>query len=107
MSNHSSDSDPAPDPILRKMLEKIGEPLGKTGQHPRGRLTPTDEGGIRMAVGSRDGVVVLDFGTPVAWVGLPPSEARQLAASLMKHADAIDGGDPAIFETAARARDVR
>lgn len=35
-------------------------------------------------------MVILDFGTPVAWVGMPPGAARELAASLIKHAAMID-----------------
>lgn len=90
MSNHSSDPTDPPDPRLRAYFDKISQPLGPTKDHPRGMLTPTDEGGIRFAVGSKNGVVVVDFGSPVAWVGMPPAEARQLAASLVKHADHLE-----------------
>lgn len=92
MSNHSSDSDPAMVDYLNEQLRKALEPHrpGATGDFPRGRLTPQDEGGIRFAVGSKDGVVVVDFGKPVAWLGMPPSDARALAESLLKHADAVE-----------------
>lgn len=108
MSHHSPEADKQLTDALSEKLDRLlSERLGKTGEHPRGRLTPTDEGGIRIAVGSKNSAVVIDFGTPVAWIGFSPKEARDLAASLIKHADSIDGGDPEIFETAARARDVR
>jgi hypothetical protein len=90
MSNHSSDPTDPPDPAMRELFDKMKQALGPTGEHPRGMLTPTDEGGIRFAVGSKNGVVVIDFGKPVAWVGMPPAEARQLAESLVKHADHIE-----------------
>lgn len=79
------------DNAFHRMLERAGEPLGKTGEHPRGRLTPTDEGAIKIAVGSKNGAVVIDFGTPVAWIGFSPAEARQIAESLVKHADHVEG----------------
>ena len=92
MSNHSPDHDPEMTDRLNEMLKKVAEPrLGPTGNFPRGRLTPCDEGEIRIAVGSKDGTVVIDFGKPTAWVGFPPADARALAASLVKHADAIEG----------------
>jgi hypothetical protein len=66
--------------------------LGATGRLPDGLLTAEDEGELRLAVGQRDGNVVLDFGKPVAWLGFPASDARQLAATLASHANALDGG---------------
>lgn len=92
MSHHSPEADKQLTDALNEKLEKLLENrLGKTGEHPRGRLTPTDEGGIRIAVGSKNGAVVIDFGTPVAWIGFSPQEARQIAESLVKHADHLNG----------------
>ena len=62
---------------------------GATGDFPRGKLNADDEGGLRMAVGVRDKTVVLDFGSPVVWIGLPKAEALALAATLIKHAESI------------------
>lgn len=90
MSHHSREVDEEIGAQLRKALETAGTPLGGTGDHPRGRLTPTDEGGIRIAVGSKNGAVVIDFGTPVAWIGFTPAQARQLAADITKHANHVD-----------------
>ena len=63
--------------------------LGATGAHPEGKICPNDEGEIRLAVGCdlAHGVVVLDFGQPVAWIGFPPKKARELAAMLNTRAD--------------------
>lgn len=60
--------------------------LGATGEHPAGRLGPNDEGEIRLAVTVVGPIVQVRFGKPVAWVGLPPAEARALGALLIKHA---------------------
>lgn len=60
--------------------------LGATQRLPEGQLTPEDKGELRLAVGRRDGNVVIDFGKPVAWLGLPPATALQLADSITSHA---------------------
>lgn len=64
--------------------------LGATGKYPLGALSDEDEGELRMAIGRDpiDGVIRLDFGKPVAWVGLPPPEAIEMAKLLLKHAGA-------------------
>ena len=61
--------------------------LGETGAFPLGALTPDDEGEIRFAVTAQAGKVVLAFGKAVAWVGMPPRAARQLADALNDWAD--------------------
>jgi hypothetical protein len=65
--------------------------LGATGNYPRGQLKQDDEGEIRLAVTTRDKTVIIDFGKPVAWIGLPAESAREFAAAIMRHADDIDG----------------
>lgn len=63
-----------------------GTPLGETGDFPQGSMTPDDEGAIRMAVSAQHGKVVIAFGKPIAWLGMSPREARQLADALNKWA---------------------
>lgn len=61
--------------------------VGPTGGYPQGKLTKSDEGELlAFAVGHRDGKVVLDFGSPVAWIGMDPAQALALASSLAAHA---------------------
>ena len=60
--------------------------LGATGAFPEGKLNPTDEGELRMAVSSANGLVRIDFGKPTAWVAFPANQAKELAALLMRHA---------------------
>jgi hypothetical protein len=70
----------------REQLEK----LGPTGRFPEGKLTPNDEGEIAFAVGALKGKVVVNFGSPVASLGMSPDQARKLAGSLLEKANAIE-----------------
>jgi len=60
--------------------------LGPTGDFPQGKLNPTDEGGLQVMIGNKDGAVIITFGTPVAWFGMPNSEAIDFAKKIMKQA---------------------
>ena len=71
--------------MLRELSE-AGHKLGETGKYPSGKLTPKDEGEICFAVGSAEGKVVIDWGKPVAWVGMDRNQAIDLANLLKKHA---------------------
>ena len=66
------------------------EKLGATGRFPQGKANKRDEGEIQFAVGIKDGVVVMDFGKPVAWIGFDPEAARNVATLLKKHADSLE-----------------
>ena len=61
---------------------------GATGNHPQGRLDKDDQGGLRMGIAAdvRNGIVRVDFGKPVAWLGLDKATALGLADNLRKHA---------------------
>ena len=61
--------------------------LGPTGRFPDGKATPKDEGEIKLSIGrTSDGNVILDFGIKVAWVGMMPQQARELAEQLLQSA---------------------
>jgi hypothetical protein len=62
--------------------------IGPTGGFPQGKLNDDDEGELRMGVAydKLDGIVRVEFGKPVAWLGLPPPQAIQLAQLLLRHA---------------------
>jgi hypothetical protein len=63
--------------------------LGPTGDFPRGKLGPTDEGGLQIGVAHDSrGNVIVNFGAHVDWIGFPPEQAIQFAKSIMKHAGA-------------------
>lgn len=78
---HHAKNEPQPE------IEQIAKDndLGATGKFPDGKLTDNDEGQIKMAVGTHKGQVILNFGTPVSWIGFTPREARQLAELLRQH----------------------
>jgi hypothetical protein len=65
-------------------------PLGATGTFPQPQLSDDDQGALKMGIAfdRLNGVVRLEFGKPVAWLGLPPPEAIALGKLLMKHGGA-------------------
>ncbi len=66
--------------------------LGRTGKFPDGKINEDDEGEIRIQIG-RDkdkNLVVIKFGTPVAWLALKPNQAIAVATMLIKHAKALE-----------------
>ena len=60
--------------------------MGATGRFPRGKINAGDEGELRMAVGVTNKTVVVDFGKPVAWLGLDADTAEALGRLLMERA---------------------
>lgn len=66
--------------------------LGATGTFSEGKLDASDEGDLRLAVGADapNGLVRVEFGKVVAWLALPPDDARRLAQSLISAAEAIE-----------------
>lgn len=65
---------------------KRREKLGATGDYPHGKLNPTDEGGLTIAIGNEGDTVVIRFGKKIAWIGLPPDQAVTFAMTILKRA---------------------
>jgi hypothetical protein len=63
--------------------------LGGTGDFPRGKLNADDEGGLLMGIAVKDKTVVINFGKPVAWLGLDKMTAIKLGNAIIKHARSI------------------
>ena len=67
--------------------KKMANPkLGALGEFPQGKIDETDEGALRIAVG-RDllnGVVRIDFGTRVTWLGMDIETASEFAAAIIR-----------------------
>lgn len=59
---------------------------GATGKFPQGKLREDDEGELRVAMGTVDGKIVLDFGKPLKWVAMTPEEALTFASKLQDRA---------------------
>lgn len=72
--------------IMRELLVTAADFRGALGDFPQGKLTPSDEGAIRFAIGEQNGKVVIDFGTSVHWFAMTAQEAADLASALMKWA---------------------
>jgi hypothetical protein len=79
MSNHSSDP---------QMMEEISKfmGLGETGKFPQGKLHPTDEGELKMAITTQDNRVLIAFGKPTAWVGMDKQQAILFANTIIEKA---------------------
>jgi hypothetical protein len=88
MSHHGDKPFDAYDEETAQRMQEmfLNSSVGPTGGYPQGKLTKSDEGELAFAVGNRDGKVVLDFGSPVAWIGMDPAQALALASSLAAHA---------------------
>lgn len=74
------------DAIERKMLAAESPQFGATGKYPMGSLDKSDEGEIAFGITSHRGKVIINFGKPVAWLGMDANQATALAASLLEHA---------------------
>lgn len=91
MSHHGTDPFEEPERLqkmesLKKKLLDTAAFRGALGDFPEGQLTKMDEGAIQFAIGEKDGKVVIDFGTAVAWVGMTPQQAADFASTLLKRA---------------------
>lgn len=76
-------------PFDRRLLEAIRSTkstFGATGKFPDGQLSPDDEGEIQFGITNANGQVIVNFGKPVAWLGMHPSQAMAIADALIKHA---------------------
>jgi hypothetical protein len=63
--------------------------FGPTGEYPQGSLGPSDEGALQIGVAhDNDGNVVLNFGTGVSWIAMPPENAINFAKLILRHAGA-------------------
>lgn len=61
--------------------------FGPTGKFPRGKLGPDDDGELQFGVAHDSrGTVIINFGKPVEWVGMPATTAITMARALLKHA---------------------
>ena len=69
----------------------MNKPFGKLGTFPQGKIDETDEGALQLGVATdaKRGVVVVNFRTPVTWMGLPRKEALEFAALLVQHANEL------------------
>lgn len=50
-----------------------------TNQYPRGKLSEDDEGVLEIKIAERDNTIIIDFGKPVVWLGMPVDQAESFA----------------------------
>jgi hypothetical protein len=92
---YKSDRKPGGSDKLASAARPKGESFGATGQFPEGKLNEADEGEIQFGITTDNGKVVINFGTPVSWMGMNPEQARELGALLSHHAfKAMPGAPP-------------
>lgn len=62
--------------------------LGPTRTFPRGKISEDDEGALTTGVtyDPAKNIVIINYGYPVAWVGMPPQLAKEFAETILKHA---------------------
>lgn len=63
-----------------------GQELGSQGTYSDGKANEEDEGDLKLMVSSQDGMIRIDFGKPVQWLGFPPDQAAAFAELILKHA---------------------
>lgn len=90
MSNHSPEEDGAMNRFMERAAE--AEELGATNQFPEGKITPQDEGELRLAMTTVDDKIILNFGRPISWIGFTGEQAFNLAKMLRKGAKKVRPG---------------
>jgi hypothetical protein len=68
--------------------------FGSTGDFPRGKLSETDQGGLNVGIAVLDRTLVINFGTPIVWIGLDYHSAVQFAETILKRAEDIAPKEP-------------
>lgn len=84
MGHHSRD-----DEMVRELAKQLKESLslGATRRFPDGKMHWSDEGELRLAIFAHEGKVVINFGSPVSWIGFDAEQAEAIAASLIARAE--------------------
>ncbi len=73
--------------------EKAAQKLGPTDKFPQGRINSNDKGEIRMSIfpDEESKVIIVEFGTKLSWIGMPPGQAREMGEALIRHANEMEG----------------
>lgn len=72
------------------MKRRLKRP-GPTGTHTQGKIHEDDQGDLRLRIApdKAKGVILVDFGKRIAWMGIGPAEARAIAGQLLAAAAAL------------------
>lgn len=66
-------------------------PIGPTGEHPKGKLRDDDMGGLKIAIGTLEDCVFIQFGTPVEYVAFDAPNAIAIAETITARAEKLLG----------------
>ena len=64
--------------------------VGPTGEFPDGKVSPDDSGELIMGIGIWRGMVRVEFGSSVSWLGLPSKQARRMAEIILSKVQEIE-----------------
>jgi len=93
-SAQESDSSQLIGQMKAKLIEATKESqFGPTGKFPEGKITENDEGEIQYGITHYKGKVIINFGTPIASLGMTPEQAGDMALSLAEHANRINSDE--------------
>lgn len=87
--SHGADDGPKFDKSAYEAFAKLAKQaptFGATGATPAGEVSADDEGAIQFNLGTANGQVIVNFGKPVAWLGLSPHQAMTLGQALLVQA---------------------
>jgi hypothetical protein len=68
--------------------------FGPTGEFPRGKFSEDDEGALSIGIAVKDKTILINFGSPVAWLGLDYAGAVEFAKTILRRAAEIAPPDP-------------
>lgn len=68
------------------------EQIGPTGKFPQGKITEHDQGQLAVAIATdkKKGIIQIEFGTSLTWLGLTADDARAFANQLLERADDLE-----------------
>ena len=75
------------------MVSRMTDPKpGPTGDYPDGQIFKDDEGALNIGIAydKEKGIVIMDFGSPVKWIGLSPEDVYGLTKVMIEKANEID-----------------
>jgi hypothetical protein len=92
MYPHSNQQGPTPadkyiSDFLAKQAQELG--LGPTGDHPLGDISPSDQGGLNVAVGIVGDKVMVNLGTTVKWFAVTKEQAISFGQAIINMANQI------------------
>lgn len=62
---------------------------GPTSKFPDGKLSREDRGEVTIAIRDNEGVIVIDFGTELSWMGMLLEQAKEFGEALIARANKV------------------